>query len=81
MSHHPEDDLECLDARPDDPCEGAVEYQMPLSASGRSFPRCEKHWGIRLEEHQRHTAAYPDSPVAPSWFDASYAGERWDEDY
>jgi hypothetical protein len=54
---------------------------MALSATGRSFPRCAKHWDERLEEHERHVADYPDSPVAPAWFDPAAAGERWDEDY
>jgi len=71
--------LECLDA--DDSCRGSVEFRMPLSGTGRSFPRCEKHWDERLEEQERIANAYPDSPVAPSWFDESAAGERWDDDY
>ena len=24
---------------------------------------------------------YPDSDIAPTWFDPTYAGERWDADY
>ena len=74
--------LECTDegmGRGD--CSGPVEYRMALSATGRSFPRCAKHWDERLEEHERHVADYPDSPVPPAWFDAAAAGERWDEDY
>jgi hypothetical protein len=44
------DTLECLDAgREDDPCEGAVEYRHALSGTGRSFPRCARHW----EENSR----------------------------
>ena len=74
--------LECLDGDMDrGPCGGSVEYREPLSASGRSFPRCAAHWEVRLEEHEAHTAVYPDSPIAPAWFDPAVAGERWDEDY
>lgn len=68
---------ECLDE--DDTCDGTVEYRMPLSGTGKSFPRCEKHWGERLEEQQKINERYPTLP--PSDFDPDYAGERWDEDY
>lgn len=71
--------LSCLDAGGSTPCHGAVEYRMALSATGRSFPRCQAHWEIRLMEQERINAAYP--ALAPADFDPSYAGERWDEDY
>ena len=70
---------ECLDGP--EGCEGAVEYRMALSGTGRPFPRCEKHWDERLDEQERINDAYPDSPCAPDWYDESYAGEHWDEDY
>lgn len=77
------DELRCLDARFDDPreagCHGPVEYRMALSASGRSFPRCEAHWHARLEDQERINRDYPDSPIPPAWFDPSAAGESWDE--
>lgn len=73
---------ECLDAgMGKGGCSGPVEYRMPLSASGKSFPRCAMHWAERLAEHEQHVTVYPDSPIAPSWFDPAAAGERWDEDY
>ena len=70
---------ECLDAGmyPDD-CDGEVEYRMPLSGTGRSFPRCEKHWDARLIRQQEINERYPHN--APSDFDPSYAGEVWGED-
>ena len=71
--------LRCLQHGTD--CAGTVEYRMPLSATGNSYPRCEAHWSQRLDEHERISRDYPDSPIAPSWFDESAAGERWDEDY
>jgi hypothetical protein len=71
--------LECLDGP--DGCSGDVEYRMPLSSTGKPFPRCEKHWDERLDEQERINERYPDSPCAPSWFDESYAGERWDDEY
>lgn len=82
MSQQPE----CLDALMDevmdDPrggCEGTVEYRMPLSATGRSFPRCEKHWAERLDKQREIDKRYPYHQ--PADFDPMYAGERWDDDY
>lgn len=72
--------LECLDSYQDE-CEGTVEYRFPLSGTGRSFPRCDKHWSQRLDVQEGINRRYPDSPFAPSDFDPSYAGESWDEDY
>lgn len=62
-------------------CEGAVEYRMSLSGSGMSFERCDRHWGLRLERDAQIRQDYPDSPIAPSWFDPMDAGERWNDDY
>lgn len=70
---------ECLDIAEGGGCEGAVEYRTPLSGTGRSFPRCERHWERRLESQQGINARYPQHQ--PSDFDPSYAGERWEEDY
>lgn len=72
-------ELRCLDVRTG-ACSGMVEYRTPLSASGKSFPRCAHHWRERLTAQDRNSRAYPDSPVAPAWVDESYAGERWEED-
>jgi hypothetical protein len=71
--------IECLDDYGDGTCEGAVEYRMPLSGTGMSFPRCEKHWKERLETQQGINERYPVH--APSDFDPAYAGERWDDEY
>lgn len=71
---------DCLDNHLGD-CAGGVEYRMALSATGRSFPRCDEHWARRLDTQERIDRDYPDSPFAPSWFDPTYAGESWDEDY
>jgi len=61
-------------------CEGQVEYRMPLSATGRSFPRCEHHWNLRLDEQEKINDRYPNSDLAPADFDPAYAGERWNEE-
>lgn len=71
--------LECLEDH-DGLCEGAVEYRMPLSGTGRSFPRCSFHWDKRLEIQEGIQARY-GGDLPPDDFDPSYAGERWDEDY
>lgn len=60
-------------------CEGTVEYRMPLSGTGVSFPRCELHWQERLERQYQIDSRYPMQ--APADFDPYYAGESWDEDY
>lgn len=67
--------LRCLDR--DDDCSGPVEYRMPLSPSGRAFPRCARHWELRLDEQDRINQRYPQTQ--PSDFDPLYAGESWDE--
>ena len=69
--------MECLDDGRND-CLGPIEYRMPLSSSGKSFPRCERHWDARLKEQARINRDYPYNQ--PSDFDPSYAGEAWDED-
>lgn len=82
MTHRDDTEpLECLDDGGRTLCAGPIEYRMALSASGRSFPRCAHHWQARLVEQERIDRDYPDSPIAPSWFDPADAGEHWDEDY
>lgn len=69
------DALECLDEH-NGPCTGPVEYRYALSATGRSFPRCEAHWEKRLDEQERIMQRYGgDCP--PRDFDPGYAGEEW----
>jgi len=52
---------------------------MPLSGTGKAFPRCDKHWEQRLDKQEDINRRYPVN--APQDFDPSYAGEHWDEDY
>ncbi|MGH3994723.1 MAG: hypothetical protein ACRDSN_19950 [Pseudonocardiaceae bacterium] len=72
--------LECVNDADPDGCAGPVEYRTALSGSGESFPRCDKHWEIRLDTEQRLRQDYPDSPNPPDWFDPANAGEHWDSD-
>ena len=74
----PVEQLECLDGHGGD-CQGEVEYRMPLSGTGRSYPRCDRHWGERVVRQQEIDQRYPYHQ--PSDFDPLYAGEHWDEDY
>ncbi|MGH4008673.1 MAG: hypothetical protein ACRDTH_11065 [Pseudonocardiaceae bacterium] len=79
-----QDVLACInnpDGIPEAGCCGAVAYRTPLSGTGESFPRCDKHWEIRLGTEQRLRQDYPDSPNPPDWFDPLGAGEHWDSDY
>jgi len=71
--------LKCIDDAGQLACKGPVEYRMALSGSGRSFPRCEEHWGRRLHLQDEINAKY-GGDIPPADFDPSYAGERWDED-
>lgn len=72
----PTDQPVCLDASAD--CSGPVEHRMPLSGTGRAFPRCDHHWERRLDEQERIERTYPVN--APADFDPLDAGERWDEE-
>lgn len=73
-----EQPLRCINAG--DECAGAVEYRLPLSPSGKPFPRCDHHWAARLIVQAGINERYPDSPIPPADFDPTYAGERWNED-
>ena len=69
---------ECLGSDDtDEVCAGPVELRTPMSPTGISYPRCE----LRLDLEDRLRRDYPDSAEPPSWFDPSYAGETWDDDY
>lgn len=70
--------LSCLDGP--DGCAGPVEMRTtPDRRDGAGFPRCEAHFEKRLASSERNLELMSDVP--PAWFDESYAGERWDEDY
>jgi hypothetical protein len=77
MSPLEDEPLECLDGPSE--CQGAVELRYPLSASGKWFPRCDRHWSERVLVQEGIDRRYPTH--APPDFDPDYAGERWDDDY
>jgi hypothetical protein len=70
---------ECLDYDPET-CSGAVELRWPGEGE-RSWPRCQHHGDEREARALANARNYPDSPIAPPWFDEADAGERWDDDY
>lgn len=59
-------------------CSGTVEYRWPLSGTGKSYPRCNRHWHDRLDLQQQLNERYPAQPPA-DWSPLD-AGEAWDED-
>ncbi len=67
----------CIDSHGSDDCGGPVEYRMPLSGTGRAFPRCDKHWSLRLDRENEIRGRYPHN--APADFDPAFAGESWEE--
>lgn len=77
------DPLGCVDdyaANGNRPCSGTVEYRAV--PGGSAVARCEAHFEARLERWENSDLErYADSDVAPSWFDPTIAGERWDDDY
>lgn len=68
---------QCLEYTDGTTCKGPVEYRMALSATGKSYRRCEHHWDLRLDEEERIRARYPALP--PADFDYLDAGEYWDD--
>lgn len=68
----------CLEEGP--ACTGTVEYRTALSGTGKSFPRCQRHWEDRLDRQEELNRRYPVNP--PSDWSPYDAGEAWsEEDY
>lgn len=72
----PEDCLEYIGGE-ENTCSGPVEYRMPLSGTGRPFPRCDHHWDLRLDAHEQEM----ERDARARHVDPIYAGERYDDDY
>lgn len=73
--------IECIAA--DDPnlaCGGEVQEYWSRSGYTKAA-RCEVHWIRHNEILDGVARRYPDSDVPPSWFDPTYAGEHWNDDY
>lgn len=72
-----QDMTECLNGHDETGCAGRIEYRAPLSGSGKSFPRCAKHWQLRLRHEEGLRRRYPTH--APSDWSPYDSGEAWDE--
>lgn len=72
---------DCLEYRGDKHCRGEVLLRPSLTGTGTSIARCDHHWEDRLLLEDQHRSVYPDSDIAPPWFDEEEAGERWNDDY
>lgn len=72
--------MACLEEREGD-CQGAVEIRESLTGTGTPMERCDHHHEKAVDRVQAIQQRYPDSSTPPAWFDATAAGERWDEDY
>jgi len=71
----------CIDFVEEDPCKGPIEFHSVDPGRTQAWPRCEKHWAKRLARRENSMEKYENSDVVPSWFDPTFAGERWEEDY
>lgn len=74
-----EEVLECLEEGGSTPCEGPVGMHT-TGDSLKAWPRCDAHQERREERYENSSERYARSDVPPSWFDPTYAGERWDDD-
>ena len=71
---------QCMDERDDSPCQGPVAYHSVDPGRATAVERCAKHWADRLDRMSNSVERYANSDLAPSWFDPSFAGERWDDE-
>lgn len=76
-----EDIHECLRAHYDNPCQGEVTARASFGGTGALIYECVKHMDESYERNNEHCRNYPDSDIPPAWFDPTYAGERWNDDY
>lgn len=71
--------VECLDGP--EGCSGPVEYRMALSGTGRSYPRCEKHWDERLARQDEINERYFSTPSSHYCRHGNYIGDPYGADY
>jgi hypothetical protein len=74
--------LQCTTADQPDagPCEGEVSVYWSRSGL-TSTERCEGHQRAHWDALDAIAQRYPDSDTPPAWFDPTYAGESWNDDY
>ena len=69
---HPEESVLC-----GQPARNRLAYCKTLEEAQELYPQATvPEYSTRIP-----SGWLPMSDVAPSWFDPTYAGERWDEDY
>jgi hypothetical protein len=61
-------------------CAGEVFTRYSRSGMTSTF-RCDAHESAHQDVLDGISRRYPDSDVAPDWFDPTYAGEQWNDDY
>ncbi len=70
----------CRFAESESPCSGSLDTRV--SAGGTvMIVECDRHMDESLQRQEEINRNYPDSPIAPSWFDPAACGETWDYDY
>lgn len=70
---------ECLRSIHDsENCRGKVTRRH--TDLGTPIDECVFHMEQSRRRKEEIDRRYPDSPVAPPWFDPTYAGESWDGD-
>jgi hypothetical protein len=62
------------------PCAGDAEVRFSRSGYTATI-RCDRHETEHQDNLDHIANRYPDTESAPSWFDPTYAGERWNDDY
>lgn len=73
---------ECLDRHDSrHTCRGPVTGRPSNAGTGTIIYRCDAGHEVSAAFARRVRSDYPDSSTAPDWFDPTYAGERWDDDY
>lgn len=76
-----DNERKCLDrSKEGHTCQGPVSGRESNAGTGTIIWRCALGHGASYEFAQQVRKRYPDSPVAPDWFDPADAGERWDEE-
>lgn len=62
------------------PCRGETFERWSRSGMTSTI-RCQNCQSAHDDVLDGIARRYPDSDFAPAWFDPTYAGERWNDDY
>jgi hypothetical protein len=62
-------------------CKGAVEYRYSMSGTGRSYPRCDKHWSDRVDKQDQIRERYMGTPSSHYCRHGNYIGDPYGADY